>query len=176
VLAIGLPFINNLAHKAVSGTISATRTRDDEHAHQRLKKKNEWEEERLRERALYAENLISEAQIDQEIDDKIQDPKKRKEIKSKLGEREANILQNQQAKLRGRYSQLQQQLDRVSDELIVKKDEYRKRTENDRFLIGGDKSFRQLRNMEREDINRLLSSKSQLELDVEEVKSQLSKL
>lgn len=82
VLALGMPFINNLAHKVVSGTISAMRTRDDEHAHQRLKKKNEWEEERLRERTLYADKLISEAQIDQEIDDKIQDPKKREEIRT----------------------------------------------------------------------------------------------
>lgn len=83
-LALGLPFINNFAHKVVSGAISATRMRDDEHAHQRLKKKNEWEEERVRGRKLYAEKLISEAQIDQEIDDKIQDPEKRDEIRAKI--------------------------------------------------------------------------------------------
>lgn len=86
LLAVGLPFINNMAHWAVSRAINETRIRDDEYAHQRLKKKNQWEEERLRARELYAEKLISQAQIDQNIDAKVQNPEKREEIRAKIEE------------------------------------------------------------------------------------------
>ncbi|SFK04970.1 hypothetical protein [Celeribacter marinus] len=52
----------------------------------------------MREKALYAEKLISEAKIDQEIDQTIQDPTVREDIKAKLTEaNKASDRQNRAA-------------------------------------------------------------------------------
>ncbi|WP_243612525.1 type IV secretion system protein [Shimia aestuarii] len=85
-LSLGLPFINDWAHRVVSEPVSRTRTRDDEFSHRRLKKKNAWAEERNREKEIYAEKLLREAQINQEIEETIEDPKTRDELKKAIDE------------------------------------------------------------------------------------------
>ncbi|MCW9042714.1 MAG: type IV secretion system protein [Pseudopelagicola sp.] len=85
-LSLGLPFINDWAHRVVSEPVSRVRSRDDEFSHRRLKKKNAWAEERNREQEIYANKLLKQAQIEQEIDSTIHDQEKRENLKRSLDE------------------------------------------------------------------------------------------
>ncbi|MBU2934815.1 MULTISPECIES: hypothetical protein [Pacificibacter] len=172
LLAVGLPFVNNMAHWAVSWAINETRSRDDEYTHKRLKKKNEWEEVRLHERALYAEGLISEAQIEQKIDQTIDDPNVREQIKLKL-DKENVDRRTKLNNLQTSYKNMRVRLDRVDDEIADKKAAIVNVKTQSMMTIGSSNSQHTV--LEKE-INRLVNEKAKLELDLETVKVELSKL
>jgi len=75
-----VPYLNDLAHRAVSAPHGRIKSREDEYAHQRLARRNVWEVERNRAKALHEDRLVEEASIDQKIESKIKDP----EVKRRL--------------------------------------------------------------------------------------------
>lgn len=85
LLAVGLPFINDLAHRIISDPISRVRARDDEYAHERLKKKNIFMLERNQAIKIQENFLIERAQRDQEIE-KIDDEEAREHLKEQIEE------------------------------------------------------------------------------------------
>ncbi|WP_417266879.1 hypothetical protein [Celeribacter baekdonensis] len=85
VLAIGMPFINNIAHWLVSKPIGSVRSRDDKQAHARLQKKNEWAAVRNAEQKIFEDKLVAQAETDDRIS-KIEDKAIREEVKEKVSE------------------------------------------------------------------------------------------
>lgn len=83
-IGLVLPFVNNWTHWFVSKPVSAMRSRDDEYAHERLKKKNEWLVERNRAQELLERQIIDEAKRDEEVAE-IADPVRRAEVEEEIG-------------------------------------------------------------------------------------------
>lgn len=166
VIAAVLPFVNNFFHGIVSGQVSAVRSRDDEYAHQRLKKKNEWEAERNRSLEL----LVEKAEIEERADS-IKDDVRREEVQESL--RKEQLSAEQRNNLEKNYTSLARRLNYVSDEISEQKAKLKAEKEGTRLSIGGRNLDDHIRRKQLE-INSLLSEKATLELEIERLKNQLS--
>lgn len=82
-IGLVLPYVNNWTHWYVSKPVSAMRSRDDEYAHERLKKKNAWLAERNRAQELLERQIIDEAKRDEEVAE-IADPVRRAEVEEEI--------------------------------------------------------------------------------------------
>lgn len=165
ILALGLPFINDLAHGVVSKPISRVRSRDDEYAHERLKKKNEWEAERNRSLEL----LVEKAEIEERAEN-IKDEDRREEIQEKLAHLNAGEIH--EAALKELYARKVSRLSHLDDEVSDLKAELKARERNQTFTIGSsleDDVGLEKRNR----IDFLLNEKASLELDIGEIREKL---
>ncbi|WP_417278118.1 hypothetical protein [Celeribacter sp.] len=170
VIAAGLPFVNNFFHEIVSGQVSAVRSRDDERAHERLKRRNEWEAERTRALALMVDNaeLADRAE-------RIQDEDVREELKSKLeeGGKDKQFGSISTGPLRQAFVRAKALLDAKEANIAQAQVKLHDYQEARRHTLGGGRDDEQ-RRLSKE-ISDLRNEKAELELQIEDIRAELSR-